>query len=188
MVKLESDLYILAWQRVKQLTNRELLCFICSKDALVRDLIIREFHLRPSREVFEIAVALIHDKRAQARESGYLILGQLGSPNRPFRDDSMPLIMLGLESERSVSVQCAIACAIGHLEPPQSFHTKIIDGFLRYLDSNRKSLQLAIAFAVARLSTSDQLDRLLEKLLSSGDPDVKEWVEIGLEAIQSREN
>jgi len=113
MASSESDLYILAWQRVKQLTNSELLCFACSKDALVRDLVIREFHVRPSREVFEIAEALVHDKRARAKEVGYLILGQLGSPNRPFRDDSMPLIMQGLESERSVSGACPNFCVNG---------------------------------------------------------------------------
>lgn len=186
MTSSESDLYILAWQRVKQLTNSELLCFVCSKDALVRDLVIQEFHVRPSREVFEIASALVHDKRARAREAGYLILGQLGSPDRPFRDESMPLIMQGLELERLVSAQCAIAFAIGHLVPPKALHGKIIDDLLRYLDGNRKSLQVAVAFAVAGLSISDQLNRLLEKLLSDGNEDVKEWVEISLEAIQSR--
>jgi hypothetical protein len=149
-------------------------------------LVIREFHVRPSREAFEIAEALVHDKRARAKEVGYLILGQLGSPNRPFRDDSMPLIMQGLESERSVSAKCAIAYAIGHLVPPHALHEKIIDGLLRYLDGNRKSLQVAVAFAVAGLSISDQLNRLLKKLLNDGSQDVKEWVEISLETIQSR--
>lgn len=186
MTSSESDLYILAWQRVKQLTNIELRCFACSKDALVRGLVIQEFHVRPSREVFEISSALIHDKRARAREAGYLILGQLGSPDRPFRDASMPLIMQGLELERLVSVQCAIAFAIGHLVPPKALHGKIIDGLLLYLDGNRKSLQVAVAFAVAGLSISDQLNRLLEKLLSDGNKDVKEWVEISLEATQPR--
>jgi hypothetical protein len=182
----KSDLYILAWQRVKQLTNNELLCFACSKNALVRDMVIREFHVRPSREVFEIAVTLVHAKPARAREVGFLILGQLGSPNRPFRNDSMPMIMQGLKSEKSVFVQCAIAYAIGHLVPPQELHGKIIDGLLRYLDDNRESLQIAVAFAIAGLSNSDQLNRIVEKLLSYGNLDVREWVEISLEAIQSR--
>jgi len=65
-------------------------------------------------------------------------------------------------------------------------HEKIIDCLLRYLDGNRKSLQVAVAFAVAGLSISDQLNRLLKKLLNDGSQDVKEWVEISLETIQSR--
>lgn len=186
MANSESDLYILAWQRVKQLTNSELLCFVRSKDALVRDLVIQEFHIRPSREVFEIAATLIRDKKARAREAGYLILGQLGSPDRPFRDNSVPLIMQGLKSEKSVSVQCAIAYAIGHLVPPEAQHEMIIDGLSHYVDSNRKSLQIAVSFAVAGLSMSGQLNRLLEKLLSGENQDVREWVDISLEAIQSR--
>ena len=60
-INAESDLYILAWQRVKQLTNAELLCFVRSKNALVRDLVIREFHVRPSRDVLEIALSLLHE-------------------------------------------------------------------------------------------------------------------------------
>lgn len=186
MSRSESDVYLLAWQRVRQFTNNELLCFVCSKDALVRDLVVREFHMRPSREVFEIAAGLVHDKRARARAAGYLILGQLGSPDRPFRDNSMPLIMQGLAAEKLVSVQCAIAYAIGHLVPPMALHGGIIDYLSHCLDSNRKSLQVAVAFAVAGLSRSDQLNRLVEKLLAAEDQDVREWVDISLEAIQSR--
>jgi HEAT repeat protein len=186
-INAESDLYILAWQRVRQLTNAELLCFVRSKNALVRDLVIREFHVRPSREVLEIGLSLVRDGKAVARASGYLILGQLGSPNRPFRDDSMPAIMRGIESEKSPSVRCAIAYAIGHLVPPGVFHEQIIDSLLRYLDAKSESLRVAVAFAVAGLSLSDRLDQLVKRLLADSDQDVREWVEISLDAIKQRE-
>lgn len=187
MADQESDLYLLAWQRVKQLTNDELICFIQSKNAVVRDLVIREFHTRPSREVFEIAASLVREKKTVMRVAGYLILGQLGTPDRPYRDDSMPLLMHGLDSEKTVSVLCAIAYAVGHLAPPRALHEKIVDGLSRCLDQKVKPLQVAVAFAVAGLSISDRLDRLLKKLLSGGDQDVKEWVGISLDAIRSRE-
>jgi len=186
-INAESDLYILAWQRVKQLTNAELLCFVRSKNALVRDLVIREFHVRPSRDVLEIALSLLHEKKAIARAAGYLILGQLGSPDRPFRDDSMPPILRGIESEKSPSVRCAIAYAIGHLVPPRPFHEQIIGGLLRFLDAKEKSLSVSIAFAIAGLSLSDRLDQLMKRLLADGDQDVREWVEISLESIKERE-
>jgi hypothetical protein len=186
-INIESDLYILAWQRVKSLTNAELLCFVRSKNALVRDLVIREFHVRPSREVFETALSLLREKKAVARAAGYLILGQLGSPDRPFRDDSMLPILCGIESERSLSVRGAIAYAIGHLVPPKEFHEQIIGGLLRYLDTKSRSLQVAIAFAIAGLSLSVQLDQLIKKLLAGNDQDLREWVEISLEAIRQRE-
>lgn len=180
----ESDLYILAWQRVKQLTNTELLCFVRSKNALVRDLVIREFHVRPSREVLEIALSLLREKKAVARAAGYLILGQLGSPDRPFRGDSMRSILAGMESEKSPSVRSAIAYAVGHLVPPKESHEQIIDGLLHFLDAKNKSLRVAVAFAVSGLSMSGRLDRLLKKLLADGDQDVREWVEISLETIK----
>ncbi|MFT3960593.1 hypothetical protein [Propionivibrio sp.] len=185
--KAEFDLHILAWQRVRELTNAELLCFIRSKNTQVRDLIIREFHVRPSREVLEIALSLVNEKKAVARAAGYLILGQLGSPDRPFRNDSIPAIMKGIESEKLPSVRCAIAYAIGHLAPPKIFHEQIIVGFLRYLDTKNRSLQEAVAFAVAGLSPSDRLNQLIEVLLADGDQDIREWVEIGLEASKHRE-
>lgn len=185
-INAESDLYILAWQRVRQLTNTELLCFVRSKNALVRDLVIREFHVRPSREVLEISLSLTLEGRAVARSAGYLILGQLGSPNRPFREESMPAIMRGIESEKSTLVRCAIAYAIGHLVPPKTFHEQIINTLLYYLDSKSKQLRVAVAFAVAGLSQSDQLDQLVKRLLADSDQDVREWVEISLEAIQKR--
>ncbi len=185
-INAESDLYILAWQRVRQLTNSELLCFVRSKNALVRDLVIREFHIRPSREVLEIGLSLVRERKAVARASGYLILGQLGSPDRPFRDDSMPEIMRGIELEKSPSVRCAIAYAIGHLAPPRVFHEQIIDTLLHYLDAKSKSLRVAVAFAVAGLSLSDRLDQLVKRLLADGEQDVREWVEISLEAMKEQ--
>lgn len=163
---------------MRQLKNSELLCFACSKDALVRDLVIREFHVRPCREVFEIAAELVHDKRSRTRETGYLILGQLGSPERPFREQSIPLIIQGLKSEKSILPQCAIAYAIGHLVPPRALNEEIVDGLFRYLAGNRKSLQMAVAFAIAGLSITDRLDELVKGLLSSGSQDVREWVEL----------
>lgn len=180
----ETDLYILAWQRVQQLTNKELLVFVRSKNSIVRNLIVQQFHMRPSREVFEIALSLTQDKAALAREAGYLILGRLGTPERLFRAESSDLLMHGLEVEHAVSVQCAIAYGIGHLSPPRVLHAKIIKRFHKLLNRKRRSLFVAIAFAISGLSMSPSLEKLAQRLQNYKDKEVTDWLEISLEEIK----
>ena len=185
-VNLGSDLYILAWQRVGQLTNAELTGFVCSRDSLVRDMVVREFHGRPCGEVFEIAQSLIHGKKAVERETGYLILGQLGTPKRPFRNKSVPLILRGLAAEKTTSVQCAISYAIGHLSPELTFHDEIAGGLIRYLDLGKKSLRVAVAFAVSGVWTSKGWPILIRRLRSDTDLDVQDWLKISLATVRER--
>ena len=187
-IDIEDDLFLLAWQRVQELSDAHLLCFVCSKNAQVRTMVIQQFHGRPSHETFKIAKKLIHDKKAVARESGYLILGQLGYPNRPYRPESMPLIMAGLRTEKLVSVRGAIAVTIGHIKPPVEFHEEIIGVFSRYVDSNKVSLQREVAFGMCGLSRSENLERLIKKVIkkSNHDEDVLDWIEIALEFIEIR--
>jgi len=190
-----SDLYILAWQRVKELTNKELLCFVSSKSREVRGLIIQEFHCRPVREVFDIAIHLIYQKNAISREAGYLILGQLGATSepftsRPFKEESVPYLISGLNFEKATSVKSAIACAIGHLKPlPCSIHNEIIAGLTRYSDEHNESVRISVAFAVSGFSASSpSLKKLLNKLLDDDSHKVREWVKLSIETINTCDN
>jgi len=187
MSHIYSDLYLLAWQRAKQMSNSELLAFVLSKNAQVRDIVIREFHVRPQRDVFEIAKKLIQDTKAQQRSSGYLILAQLGTPQRPFRGETTPIILKGLREEKTHSVQNAIICAIGHLEIEAKYHTEIIEKFIQLTEINNLSLLISIAFAIGRLSRCGRFDFLVEKLKTKNNPEIDDWLDVSFECLGLKE-
>ncbi|WP_353327981.1 hypothetical protein [Chitiniphilus shinanonensis] len=184
MIYLDSGIYILAWQRAKQLTNLELINFVRSRDAATRNLIIQELHARPFEDVFQAALLLISEGQAQSRASGYLILGQLGTPDRPFRDRSTPIILQGLEKERVATVQSAILYAIGHLKPPQSTHKEILKKIHYLLSKKTRSILIASAFSLRGLSISEELELVVRKIVESGDPEAIDWALLGIESLK----
>ena len=181
-----SDLYSLAWMKATELTTSQLCYFIKSREQVVRTLMVQQLQARPTRDVFDIAASFVQDKKAKIRESGYLVLGQLGLRERPFKEESMSYILNGLEKEKKISVICAIAYAIGHLSPPIYSHKTIVKYFSRFLDCDKESLRNAIAFGISGLSSSSELDELIKKLLNKASQDTKEWLDISIECIQSR--
>jgi hypothetical protein len=143
--------------------------------------------IEPSRDFFEIAKSLIYSKKVVSRDAGYLILGEIGSPKRPFYNEAIPIILHGIETEKSTTVKCAIAFAIGYIIPPENNHEYLIERLLRFLDNKNKLLQIAVAFALKGFSPSPLLDKLIEKLLESGDKDIRIFVNESLNDIRDRE-
>lgn len=183
-IKIGSDLYTLAWLQIDCLKEKQLFYFLGSKDSVIRSMAVQKIQLLPSHHTFKMTTQLLYNARAQLRESGYLILGQLGTPERPFKNESIPYILNGLANEKRTTVQCAIACAIGHLQPPIWSHSEIIKGFYKYLDYDKESIREMIAFGISGLSDSKELNRLIKRLLNKAGRNTKEWLEVSLDIIR----
>lgn len=186
MEKSASDLYLLAWQRVRELELHELLKFVNSKSTTVRELVVQEMHIRGSEDVFRAACSLTASTKARVRSAGFLVLGQLGTPERPFRAESVPILLDGLERERTILVRCSIAYAIGHLGIPEAQNERIIERLVDYLESGNRSVDKAVAFSIAGLCRTPALELLVAKIHAKCDEDLNDWVTIGLDAVRER--
>jgi hypothetical protein len=75
-------------------------------------------HCRPTREVFDAAVALVRDELADRRELGVRILRELGAEQadgrRPFSAETIPVLLERLRDEPEVRVLGWVISALGY--------------------------------------------------------------------------
>ena len=75
--------------------------------------------LRGTHEVFEAARELCASENADKRALGADILGELGTPERPFLEESVDILLGLLADEQDPSVLHSIAVALGQLQDPR---------------------------------------------------------------------
>src|SRR5205807_6775221 len=72
-------------------------------------------HYRGTREIFEIARNLCESQIPKGRKLGVDILGQLGTPERPFKDESLPILFALIENEQDTEVLSSVGVSLGHI-------------------------------------------------------------------------
>ena len=70
---------------------------------------------RGTRDVFELARELCLREGSEFREIGAYVLGQLGGSERPFLNESTPILVRMLECEQDPDVLCAVAMSAGQI-------------------------------------------------------------------------
>jgi hypothetical protein len=79
------SLRTLVWQALRLYRTDLLYQFLCDKDVIVRTIAARELQTRGTRKVYEYVSRHANDKSTVMREISAFVLGQLGTPDRPFR-------------------------------------------------------------------------------------------------------
>jgi HEAT repeat protein len=108
------SLRVLIYQALEGYPTKSLLPFLRDRSAIVRTAAARHLQIRADSEVFEHAMQLVDSSTRQDREIAAFILGQLGTPDRPFKAASIaPLEKLCADAAHEVRV--AALAALGHL-------------------------------------------------------------------------
>jgi HEAT repeat protein len=177
---------MLVAQALRQYRPAMLLQFLEDGDAIVRSAAARELQLRPSRGVFGRARRLLANDQSISREVGAFILGQLGTPSRPYLRASVPLLLKLIQSESDAQVRGVALSSLGHLK------AKAAIGRLTALHTDpspfvRANLAIAIGSAYARSATKmpRQLLRALEALRSDRSRRVRDAVKLAFELLQN---
>jgi HEAT repeat protein len=108
------SLRMLVSQSLERYQTSHLFQFLQDRGVIVRSAAARRLQLRGTREVFEHALSLAHSKSRRNREIAAFLLGQLGTPQMPYRGDSLPVLCI-LCSDRAPEVRAASIAALGHL-------------------------------------------------------------------------
>lgn len=169
----DADIEFYLWKEMKKYALEDLHNELISEHALRRFTSAKELHLRGESFTFEYA-KLLCDSDIFSREIGAFILGQLGTPNRPFMASSIPILTRLLKFDIEPAVRSAAASALGHLASAQSLDTLVEAA--KDIDS---SVRGAVAFALGEVGGQGSIKPLL-RLTYDEVTDVVEWALIGI--------
>jgi HEAT repeat protein len=165
-----ESLRLLVAQALRAYPTQSLHPFWEDKSVLVRSAAAREVQIRGEPISFDAANALIGDKRAYIREVAVFILGQLGTPNLPFREESIPIISDRLALDKSAAVRAAAAAALGHLNAHES-----LDALAVAASDASAEVRACTAFALNNMKRRRKAREMLLILKSDESDDVRFW-------------
>lgn len=135
---------------------------------------VQELHNRPTRETFDAATRLLAGDTASERRLGVAILGQLGGPDRPFREERVLALLELLDRERAVPVLEALGLAFSHLDEPRG-----VAPLSALADHPAARVRSAVVHGVLGQSDETAVQTLLQ-LSADTDDDVRDWATFGL--------
>lgn len=138
---------------------------------------ITALHWRGTKEVFDIAANLCVSKNHHEREVGADILGQLGSPDRPFSEAVLEILRGMLRTEQNPDVLQSIIVAIGHTQ--DSDDSSSLDLVIDKRNHENEDVRHAVAWTLGSHSDRASVSALIE-LMNDSDDDVRDWATFGL--------
>jgi HEAT repeat protein len=152
--------------------TKVLLKYLVDRSWRVRLAAAHELEVRGERVAFDWAKELLTARAAYKREIATHILGQLGTPNYPYREESLVLLKEAWHDKDS-HVREGVICALGHL-----CAVELIDLILEAAQAPEAEVRCAAAFAFYRNSFDDpRAEQALIKLRDDQNEEVRYWAE-----------
>jgi len=182
----ESTLRFILWEALKNYPTNQLLSLIEDEDPIVRTSAAKQLHFRPDDKVFEKAANLIFSGKDYEREIAAFLLGQLGTPNHPYKIKSFPYL-IRLMSDVSSEVRASAVAAIGHLGAGTLIDdNNILDHVIQLTKDKCSDVRFCCAFALASFN-SDDARKTLNHLITDRSKRVRDWAKTSLEIIHERQ-
>ncbi len=179
------------WAYFQSLSNDQLYRMTHSRSMKLEHAAIRELHFRPSLDVFNEAMRMIHSRSTKERIVGYDILAQLGTPLRPYIKETVEALLEGLEQEKNEKVIETIFTAIGHLPIPLSAQDTILKKIEERVIFSSASNDLAVstAFSILGLHPTAHLKKIISLIREkyADDQEVIDWLEIAEEVFETKD-
>lgn len=132
-------------------------------------------HLRrESADVFEAIQRLRTSEIPKERALFADVLGQLGTPERPYRDETVTMLLDMLQHETDPWVLESIGVAFGHLDDPRA-----IEPVARLKNHPDKDVRFGVVLAMSGYEIDLAINTLIE-LSRDTDTDVRDWATFGL--------
>jgi HEAT repeat protein len=146
-------------------------------DGQERGQVVSDFHRRVDRSAFEAALVLARVEDLRERMIGLDVLGQLGTPGRPFLEDTLPVVIEACDDWRPGVVQSAVV-ALGHLADPRG-----LDAALRQTAHHDEDVRQALAFTLPSVGgdvASLEVVAALVRLSADRSDYVRDWATFSL--------
>jgi HEAT repeat protein len=157
-----------------------LLGFLKDADEVIRHAAAVELQFRPTSENLIQISNLCKSSRHEHREAAAKVLGQFGTPDRPFASESFELLY-PLLSDAYLEVQAAALFAVGHICGPElQPTTEIIKSMPPMASSVHAAVRTAVAFALISVRL-DERRAILTMLQNDKIPEVREWADVAVD-------
>lgn len=166
----ESALKTLIWQALELYPTEKLGQFIFDKNKKVRYAAARRLQLCGGHFAFSLATQLINSKKSSDRLMGVFILGQLNPPTFPFKEQSIPLIVSTLRSDKSRRVQCESIVSLGHLHAESA-----LDEIIKHSNDKNNKVRAAVAAALSMFPRTNKTTKALNFLKNDTSSLVRYW-------------
>ena len=166
----KSTLRLLAYQAVKAYPTSALLPLLEDTSSIVRTAAARELQMRGEEGVFAHGEVLLRSPKAPHREIAAFLLGQLGTPQFPFKERTVPLLERSLATDPSDAVREAAAAGLGHLNAEES-----IPILLKAAQDQNPGVRAAVASSLGRFRHDKRAASCLRKLRRDSDESVRFW-------------
>ena len=178
----ESTLHFILWQALKNYSTDELIVFLKDNDYIVRTAVAKELHIRGTAKIFDEAKSLCSNDKSDVREIAAFLLGQLGTPTFPYKNESIPILVALLEKDGSYEVRSAAAAALGHLGSEQPIEDEVVyTSLLSRATDPAADVRACVAYALSSLKYSEEVGQTLSQLCLDENKEVQEWATISLE-------
>lgn len=139
-------------------------------------------------QVYDFAISACNSASYLRRESGLLILSQLGSKKGyPYRDKTEPLLKK-LIDDTSIKVKKSVLIAIGHLYQIDKLENdELINKVTSLSHSKNIDLLMNVAFALRGCYFSKEVLTTLLNLKKHKDKNIQDWAQISIESHKGDE-
>lgn len=173
----------------KDLSTAELIASaLTEKDEEKRWELVTVLHKRGSREVFLAARNLCESAESIEITLGADVLGQLGTPEFPFKKESLPVLLNLAESaisssdkEGDESALQSVVFALGRMEDAAA-RRKILE----FAHHRSADVRFAVAYGLLGIDEDAEIKALIE-LSGDADEDVRNWATFALGSLIDRD-
>jgi HEAT repeat protein len=165
-----STLRLLVYQALKHYSEEALLPMLEDGSSIVRTAVARELQLRGGERTFARTVELLRSPKVSDREIAAFLLGQLGTPHFPFKQQTTPLMEGRLIEDESDVVREAAAAALGH----QASRTSV-PVLLRAATDPSGPVRATVAASLGQFRSEPLVHSALHRLAKDSDETVRDW-------------
>jgi HEAT repeat protein len=179
-----STIRLLAFQALKHWETKAIFPLLSDEDYVVRSAAARELQIRGGEDTFEKLQNLVGDPVSYVREIVAFALGQLGTPNFPYKEQSIPLL-LNLLSDDDFEVRAAAVAAFGHLGI-DGMPEVVEEQLVAMVDDQSEDVRECLACALGSSSGSEKVVVTLVRLQNDSSERVRSWAAIGFELLEDK--
>lgn len=179
-----STIRLLASQTLKKWTVSSILKLLEDDDYVVRTLASRELHQRGGQDVFDEMVKFSSSPTGFVREIAAFVLGQLGTPNMPFKNESLPILLRLITDDQS-EVRAAAAAAMGHI-CFSNMPEEVEESLYKAASDVDNDVRCCVASSLGNASRTDKTWAVLDVLLQDSDSQVREYAQLGKDILLSK--
>ena len=185
ITSIENEIEILAFKGAETLSNNDLYNLLFDEDCRVRSIVAKVLQIKGDGDLFKKIVSLERDDRPFVRELCAFILGQYGTPDKPYKDLSVNTL-ISLTNDSCLDVKLSAVAALGHLYNDSIMPDTAEDRLFTLASDGNSNVRMYVALALGSCANINKAKDILLNLLQDNNKEVIEWAEVGLDILLNK--